>query len=120
MKLTRDGGIAIAAEAPENGHCPSVSQLFRSVAAAVGRDAVAVLLTGMGKDGAAELKLLKDAGAITIAQSEDSCAVPGMPGEAIRLGAATHVLPPERIGEMLVTLAAAAGTAAPRRSEAAD
>ena len=104
MKLAKDSTIALGADAPESGHRPSVSHLFRSVAAALGRSAVGVLLTGMGKDGAEELKLMKDAGAVTIAQSEASCVVPGMPGEAIQLGAATYILPPERIAETLATL----------------
>ena len=59
---------------------------------------------GMGKDGAAELKLMKDAGAITIAQDEASSAVHGMPGEAIRRGAASYVMSPEEIGAALPAL----------------
>jgi two-component system chemotaxis response regulator CheB len=111
MQLAPDGRIALSADPPFNGHRPSVSHLFRSVAAALGRNAAGVLLTGMGRDGAEELKLMKDAGAVTIAQSADSCVVPGMPGEAIRLGAATHVLSPERIAETLAVLFAAPAAA---------
>lgn len=95
--LTRDG--------PENGPRPSVSFLFRSVAAVFGRNAAAVLLTGMGKDGAEELKALRDTGAVTFAQDRDSAVVHGMPGEAIKLGAAALVLPPEKIAAALVGLA---------------
>ena len=65
-----------------------------------------MLLTGMGKDGAAELKLMKDKGAVTIAQDRDSSVVHGMPGEAIRLGAATHVLPADKIADGLVAVVA--------------
>ena len=63
-----------------------------------------VLLTGRERDGAEELKLMKDRGALTIARDEASSVVHGMPGEAIKLGAATYVLPPESIAAMLATL----------------
>jgi two-component system chemotaxis response regulator CheB len=99
------GPRAVLSQAPpENNLRPAVSHLFRSVAETLGNQAVGVLLTGMGKDGAAELKMLRDKGAITIAQDKESSAVHGMPGEAIQLGAATHVLSPERIVEALVKL----------------
>jgi two-component system chemotaxis response regulator CheB len=62
---------------------------------------VGVLLTGMGKDGAKELKLMKEKGAITIAQDKESCVVYGMPGEAVNLNAATYVLSPPKIAELL-------------------
>lgn len=96
-----DGRVILARDEPENGHCPSISYLFRSVAQALGPNAVGVLLTGMGRDGAAELKLMKEQGAVTIAQDRESSIVHGMPGEAIRLGAATHVLPLEQIAPAL-------------------
>ena len=67
-----------------------------------GATAVGVLLTGMGKDGAAELKRMKDCGAMTIAQDRDSSIVHGMPGEAIQLGAATHVLAADQIAGALI------------------
>ncbi len=98
------GQIALNEGEPENGSRPAVSHLFRSVAGVFGQNAVAVLLTGMGKDGAEELKLLKEKGAVTIAQDEESSAVHGMPGEAIRLDAATLVLPPDKISDLLVSL----------------
>jgi len=82
---------------PENGLRPAVSFLFRSVAAAYGRRAVGVLLSGMGRDGAAELKMLRDLGAVTIAQDQASAVVFGMPGEAVKLGAATYVASPNEI-----------------------
>jgi two-component system chemotaxis response regulator CheB len=99
------GHIILRDGEPENNLRPSVSALFRSVAQVFGPEAVGVLLTGMGRDGADELKLLKEMGALTIAQDEKSSVIHGMPGEAIRLGAAMHVLPPERIASMLVSLA---------------
>jgi two-component system, chemotaxis family, protein-glutamate methylesterase/glutaminase len=81
---------------------PSVDVLFSSVAEAAGRDAVGVLLTGMGSDGAQGLLRLKRAGARTIAQDEATSIVFGMPREAIRLGAADQVLPLPRIASALV------------------
>jgi two-component system chemotaxis response regulator CheB len=79
--------------------------LFRSVAKAYGHSAVGVLLSGMGKDGAWELKLMKEQGAMTIAQDQDTSVVHGMPGEAIKLGAATFILSPEKIYLALTNLA---------------
>jgi two-component system chemotaxis response regulator CheB len=80
-----------------------VGALFRSVAERFGRRAVGVMLTGMGRDGAEELKLMADQGALTIAQDEESCVVFGMPGEAVRLGAARFVLPLQKIAELLTS-----------------
>jgi len=60
------------------------------------------LLTGMGRDGADELKLMKDNGAVTIAQDRESSVVHGMPGAAIALGGASHVLPPDKIAVVLI------------------
>ncbi len=100
--------IALVDEPPEHGVRPSVSFLFRSVADAFGPRAVGVLLTGMGKDGAQELKRLRDLGAVTVAQDEESSVVFGMPGEAVKLGAAAHVLPPSEIARLLLTVTAAA------------
>jgi len=99
------GRIALQNSGPENGHLPSVSYLFRSVAATYGPDAVGILLTGMGKDGAAELGLMKEKGAVTIAQDKESSVVHGMPGEAIELGAASYVLSPDKIAAVLTNLA---------------
>ena len=105
MKVGRNGKIVLTHDAPENGLRPSVSYLFRSIADNYGGDAVAGLLTGMGRDGAEELRLLKGKGAITFAQDKESSVVHGMPGEAIKLGAATFILPPDKIAAMLVNLA---------------
>jgi two-component system chemotaxis response regulator CheB len=104
MGITTGMRIKLTMSPPENGLAPSVDYLFRSVAAVLGSNAIGVLLTGMGKDGAAELKVMKDLGAITLVQNEESCVVFGMPGEAVRTGAAGYVLSPEKIAELLTDL----------------
>ena len=104
MKVEREGKIALTKDEPEHGLRPSVSYLFRSIAEVYGCDSVAGLLTGMGRDGAPELRLLKEKGAITFAQDKDSSVVHGMPGEAIRLDAAMLVLPQEKIAAVLMNL----------------
>jgi two-component system, chemotaxis family, protein-glutamate methylesterase/glutaminase len=107
MGVTRDGCIVLSGESGEDGFRPSASHLFASVAEAYGRSAIGILLTGMGRDGATGLRKLRDAGGLTIAQDKASSVVFGMPAEAIRLGAAQHVLPPEEVVAMLRSLAAA-------------
>jgi two-component system chemotaxis response regulator CheB len=97
------GRILLSRDPPENGLRPAVSHLFRSMARTWGANAVGALLTGMGKDGAVELKQMKDAGAITIAQDRESSVVHGMPGEAIALGAATLILPADHIAGALIS-----------------
>lgn len=101
---------------PDSGLRPSIAHLFRSVAAACGARAAGVLLTGMGKDGAIELKAMRDAGAVTFAQDRASCVVYGMPAEAMRLGAVLHTLSPVEIGNALVRLAAATKSVSYERS----
>lgn len=86
-------------------HRPSVDVLFRSAARYAGRNAVGVILTGMGDDGAAGMKELHDAGAHTIAQDEETSVVYGMPKEAVARDSVDHVLPLERIAAALVGLA---------------
>lgn len=98
------GRIGLTKGNPGNGHCPSVSSLFQSIAEAYGAHAAGVLLTGMGRDGAAELGLMKKKGAITIAQDKESSIVYGMPGEAVSLGASTYVLAPDKIAEALASI----------------
>lgn len=105
MKVDHGGKIVLTQDEPENGLRPSVSYLFRSLAAVYGGDAVAGLLTGMGRDGAEELRLLKDKGALTFAQDKDSSVVHGMPGEAIKLDAATFILAPDKIAAVMTSLA---------------
>ena len=85
-----------------NRHRPSVDVLFRSCAKFAGKNAVGVIMTGMGDDGARGLKEMHDAGAPTIAEDESTCVVFGMPKEAIRLGAADSVVPLHQIPEMVL------------------
>ncbi|MEW6439858.1 MAG: chemotaxis response regulator protein-glutamate methylesterase [bacterium] len=87
---------------------PSVEVLFQSVARSVGPNAVGVILTGMGADGAKGLKAMREAGARTIAQDEQTCVVFGMPAEAIRQGAAEKVLPLGRICRGIIDMASEA------------
>ena len=95
----------------ENGprvglHKPAVDVLFRSVAHVVGRNAIGIMLTGMGRDGAEAMKEMHDQGAATIAQDEESCVVFGMPKEAIATGGVDDVLPLDHIAARLLALAA--------------
>jgi two-component system chemotaxis response regulator CheB len=104
MGVSPGGRIFLSREEPIGGLRPAVAYLFRTLAEVCGAQALGVLLTGMGRDGAAELKLMKDAGAETIAQDRETSVVHGMPGEAIAMGGATHVLSAEKIAEFLITL----------------
>jgi two-component system chemotaxis response regulator CheB len=88
-----------------NRHRPSVDVLFRSVAQAAGKNALGIIMTGMGDDGARGLKELRTTGAHTIAQDERSCVVFGMPKEAIKLGAAEEILPLADIAAAIARLA---------------
>jgi len=101
MGVEKEGRIILSSSEPENSLHPSVSHLFRSVAEVFGKNSVGVLLTGMGKDGAQELKLMREKGAVTIAQDRESSVVYGMPGEAAAINAAAYILPPARIAEFL-------------------
>lgn len=89
---------------PVNRHKPSVDVMFRAAANVIGRNAIGVILTGMGRDGASGMGELKEAGAHNIAQDEASCVVFGMPKEAIALGAAHEVLPLNNIAARLIAL----------------
>lgn len=97
LGLARRNVIGLSQAPPENGLRPAVSHLFRDVKSVYGSKSLAILLSGMGTDGAKELKELRDAGATTIAQDAGSCLVHGMPGEAIKLGGALKVMSPEEI-----------------------
>ena len=87
---------------PVNRHKPSVEVLFESAARAVGPNALGVMLTGMGADGARAMKTMRDAGSFNLCQDEASCVVFGMPREAIAHGAANEVLPLQRIAPALI------------------
>jgi two-component system chemotaxis response regulator CheB len=86
-------------------HRPSVDVLFRSAARYAGQNAVAIILTGMGDDGARGMLEMKNAGAMTIAQDEASCVVFGMPKEAIKCGAVQKVLPLQSVASALLSYA---------------
>jgi two-component system chemotaxis response regulator CheB len=105
MLLRRNGAqyhVEVVDGPPVNRHRPSVDVLFRSVARFAGRNAIGVIMTGMGDDGARGLREMRDAGAATIAQDEASCVVFGMPREAIRLGGVEQVLSLSQIAPALV------------------
>ena len=105
---------------PQSRLCPSVAYLFDSVLASFGHHAVGVLLTGMGKDGAAELRKLRNAGAVTIAQDAQTSVVYGMPGEAAALDAAAFVLPDTEIASRLFLTVGAADRYIPREETPTD
>ena len=114
LKLVRSGANYVARldESPTvNRHRPSVDVLFESAAAQAGRNAIGVILTGMGKDGAAGLLQMREAGSPTLAQDEASCVVFGMPREAIAVGGAVEVISLDDIPERLMSLVAASGRA---------
>jgi two-component system chemotaxis response regulator CheB len=97
------GDMAVLSDgAPVNGHRPSVDVLFHSVAQEFALAAVGVIMTGMGEDGAEGLGAIKAAGGMTLAQSEDTCVVAGMPRAAIQKGHANKIVPLESIGAYLV------------------
>jgi two-component system chemotaxis response regulator CheB len=105
MLLVRSGAqyhVEIKDGPPVNRHRPSVDVLFRSVAKCAGKNALGVIMTGMGDDGARGLKEMREAGAHTIAQDEASCVVFGMPKEAIRLEAAERIEPLDHIARAIL------------------
>jgi two-component system, chemotaxis family, protein-glutamate methylesterase/glutaminase len=106
MGVSADGRIRLTPGTGEHAFCPSISHLFDSVAAAYGRAGMGILLTGMGRDGAAGLKAIHEAGGVTIAQDKESSVIFGMPAEAIKLGAARHVMSPDEIAATLRALPA--------------
>jgi len=107
MVLRRSGSryfVEVKDGAPVNRHRPSVEVLFNSVARNAGANAVGVILTGMGADGAQGLLNMRNEGAKTIAQDEETSVVFGMPKEAIKLGAVDKILPVERIAENILMM----------------
>ena len=112
LLLARSGANYIAHlsdDPPVNRHRPSVDVLFRSAAQHAGKNAVGVILTGMGRDGAAGLLDMRNAGAYTLAQDEASCIVFGMPREAIALGAADEIAPLSEMSRRVMARLAAMG-----------
>jgi two-component system, chemotaxis family, protein-glutamate methylesterase/glutaminase len=108
MRLGAAGGggylVRLEETDPVCGHCPSVEALFQSVAKIAGADAVGVMLTGMGRDGARGMKAMRDAGARTLAQDADTSVVFGMPREAHLCGGAERLVPLPEIGRAMLDL----------------
>lgn len=112
LLLARSGANYVAHlsdEPPVNRHRPSVDVLFRSAAQYAGKNAIGVILTGMGKDGAAGLLDMRHAGAYTLAQDEASCIVFGMPREAIAMGAADEIAPLSEMSRRVMARLASMG-----------
>jgi two-component system, chemotaxis family, protein-glutamate methylesterase/glutaminase len=108
LRVKRSGAkyfCSVSQEQPVNRHRPSVDVLFESTAREAGSNAIGVILTGMGDDGARGLKNMREVGCATLAQDKATSVVWGMPGEAVRLGAAQEVLPLDRIAGRLLELA---------------
>lgn len=104
MQVKRSGAqyhVEISDGPPVNRHRPSVDVLFRSVAKCAGRNALGIIMTGMGDDGALGMRDMHDAGAETIAQDEKSCVVYGMPKEAVKLGAVDKIAPLSTIAGLI-------------------
>jgi len=104
LEITDEARVRLSDGPPCDGHRPSVSVLFQSLARAVGANTTAILLSGMGADGAAGLEAIFHAGGDTFAQDEASCVVFGMPRVAIERGAARHIAPPLEIARRLLAM----------------
>jgi len=105
IRRTRQGDmIVLVDQAPVNGHRPSVDVLFRSVAQELGKESAAVLMTGMGDDGADAMKAVQAAGGVTIAQSLETCVVDSMPRSAIEAGYVGRIVPLEALPSVLQVL----------------
>jgi two-component system chemotaxis response regulator CheB len=105
MMLRRSGAqyyVEVADGPLVNRHKPSVDVLFRSVAQIAGRNALGVIMTGMGDDGARGMKEMHDAGARTVAEDESTCVVFGMPKEAIKLGGVDRIVPLDLIPSEII------------------
>ncbi|MBV6273156.1 chemotaxis response regulator protein-glutamate methylesterase [Alcaligenaceae bacterium CGII-47] len=112
MKLARSGAnyvVKLDYSEPVNRHRPSVDVLFHSAAQVAGKNAIGVILTGMGKDGAQGMLAMRQAGALTFAQDEASCVVFGMPREALLIGAAEQAVPLDEMSERILKSAGAYG-----------
>ena len=107
LRVRRSGGTYLAEVKPGDlvcGHCPSVEVMMESVAQHVGSNAVGVMLTGMGRDGADAMKKMRDAGARCLAQDEKSCVVFGMPMEAYKRGGAEKLVPLHSIADEVINI----------------
>ncbi len=107
MKITKSSNalhkkIQLTNDPPENGCRPAVDYLFRSVADCYTGNSTAVIMTGMGTDGTKGLKILKEKGALVIAQDEQSCVIYGMPKAPIESGLADIIVPLDRIAEEII------------------
>lgn len=114
MSITRTQCFAFSEYPEESLILNTVSHMFASVADSYEDRAVGIILTGMGRDGAKELKLLRDCGAYTIAQDKETSAIFGMPGEAIRLGGAVDIMSPDQIANKLIEIGEAVKSTAKR------
>ncbi len=101
LTINREKVFELVDDPPMHNVKPSASFLFKSVAEVYGNKAIGILFTGMGKDGAKELALIKEKGGITFAQDKESSIIFGMPKEAIRLNGATYIMPPEKIAQKM-------------------
>jgi two-component system, chemotaxis family, protein-glutamate methylesterase/glutaminase len=104
LEIDKGGRLVCSHKAPVDGHRPSVTATFKSVAEYYGDGSIGVLLTGMGSDGAQGMQEIFEAGGITIAQNEETSVVFGMPKQAIAQGAVKYVLPVHKIASMLLEL----------------
>ena len=104
LKIDNNGKFSISREPPYDGHLPSISVTFKSIADYYGGHAMAILLTGMGRDGAEGMQAVSKAGGVTIAQNEATSIVFGMPKAAIELAAAKYMMSPEEIVRVLVQI----------------
>ena len=108
MLLKRNGAqyqVEIVDGPPVSRHRPSVDVLFRSTARCAGKNALGIIMTGMGDDGARGLREMREAGAKTLGQDEQSCVVYGMPKEAFKLGAVERELPLDQIPAAILNMA---------------
>ncbi len=104
LKVDKSGRLLLSKETVIKEHCPSVNELFTSVAQYYTKFALGIILTGMGADGAVGLKNIHDMGGVTVAQDEESCVVFGMPKSAIEIGAVDRILSPRQIIDLLKLL----------------
>ena len=104
LRLNRNEELVVSSEKGNSLNRPSIDVLFESLVDVYKSNVIAILLSGMGKDGAQELLRLRNAGAYTFVQDEESCLVFGMPGEAVKLGAASSIMSPQEIVDQINNL----------------